>query len=202
MKLISSLTSPYGRKVRVVLAEKNIEYTLQVDLPWAADNHASRHNPLGKQPVLLLDDGTTVYDSRVIVEHLDATVPHNRLIPESGRERMLVRRWEALGDGLCDAAISILLEKQRPEAQRNPDWIERQRMKIEAGLMAMEQDLVDCTWCVGARFSLADIAVGAFLDALTRHYPEYDLAVQNPHLKGLHDRTRSRPSFVDTAAPQ
>ncbi|HET9701147.1 MAG TPA: glutathione S-transferase N-terminal domain-containing protein, partial [Burkholderiales bacterium] len=121
MKLIGSLTSPYVRKVRVVMAEKRIECGFEVQSPWTEANTVSDMNPLGKVPVLALDDGTALFDSRVIVEYLDTLTPVSRLIPENGRQRILVKRWEALGDGICDAAASIFLEQKRPSKQQSGD---------------------------------------------------------------------------------
>jgi len=97
LKLIATLTSPYARKVRIALAEKKIEYTLVEQNPWEAGNVVSEHNPLGKVPVLVLEDGTNLFDSRVIVEYIDLISPVSRLIPEPTRQRILVKRWEALG---------------------------------------------------------------------------------------------------------
>ena len=109
MKLIASFTSPYARKVRIVLAEKRIGCDFEPDNVWAADTTVNLYNPLGKVPVLILDDGMAVYDSRVIIEYLDGIPPASRLIPENGRDRMLVKRWEALGDGMIDAGIAVFL---------------------------------------------------------------------------------------------
>ena len=133
MKLIGSLTSPYARKARVVLAEKKMEYDFEIDSPWNADSGVPNLNPLGKIPVLVLDDDTVLFDSRVIVEYLDNVTPNNKLMPVPNRERILVKRWEALADGICDAATTAFLEAKRPAKLRDKDWIERQRGKIAAG---------------------------------------------------------------------
>ena len=127
MKLIASYTSPYARKVRIALAEKKIECDFVEESPWAAQTTVPNYNPLGKVPVLVLDDGTTLFDSRVIVEYLDTVSPVSRLIPEPNRQRIVVKRWEALADGVCDAAVAIVLEGKRPARQQNKDWLDRQR---------------------------------------------------------------------------
>ena len=101
MKLIGSLTSPYVRKARIVLAEKHIGYNFELEMPWNMDTHVPDYNPLGKVPVLVMDDGTSLFDSRVIVEYLDNINPVSRLIPESNRRRIMVKRWEALSDGFA-----------------------------------------------------------------------------------------------------
>ena len=133
MKLVGSLTSPYVRKVRAVLAEKKIEYEFVIDSPWTADTGVPDLNPLGKVPVLILDDGSTLFDSRVIAEYLDNVTPNNRLLPSPNRERIAIKRWEALADGVVDAAVTIVLESKRPEEMRDPTWIARQQGKITAG---------------------------------------------------------------------
>src|SRR5258705_2034101 len=113
MKLIAGPTSPYSRKVRVVLAEKRIEYEFVIDGPGDPGSKVSNYNPLGKIPVLVLDDDTTLFDSRVIVEYLDNASPVGRLIPDDTRHRIQVRRWEALADGCTDAVVAVTYEKRR-----------------------------------------------------------------------------------------
>ena len=137
MKLIGTPTSPYVRKTRVVLSEKKVDYEFVLGLPQADDHIVSNYNPLGKIPVLVLDDDSTLYDSRVITEYLDTVTPNNRLIPASGRERITVKRWEALGDGLVDATVAILHESRRPAVEINAATIDRQRGKISAALKVM-----------------------------------------------------------------
>jgi glutathione S-transferase len=200
MKLIGSLTSPYVRKVRIVFAEKKIDYEFELDSPWEADNKIGDHNPLGKVPVLLLDDESPLYDSRVIVEYLDAMTPNNRLIPASGRERIAVRRWEALSDGICDAAVSAFLEAKRPDGQRSDDWIARQRGKIQAGIRVMAKDLGEQSWCHGNGLTLADIAVGMALGYLQFRFPDMVWRSRNPNLARLYDKLMLRPSFAETVA--
>ena len=141
MKLIGSLSSPYVRKARIVLSEKKIEFELVLDSPWAKDNIVSQHNPLGKVPVLVLDDEISLYDSRVIAEYLDTVTPNNRLIPASGRERITVKRWEALADGISDAAALAVVEARRPFGEKSESWMERQRGKVLAGLKVLSDEL-------------------------------------------------------------
>ena len=198
MKLIGSLTSPYVRKVRIVLAEKKIDYDFVLDSPWEANNGVSKFNPLGKIPVLVLDDETSLYDSRVIVEYLDATAPNNRLIPAGGRERILVRRWEALADGINDAAATGFLESKRTPDKRSDEWIARQRGKIVAGLEAMASDLGEQAWCHGSSISLADIAVGATLGYLDFRYGDIDWRTPYPHVARLYEKLMQRPAFTET----
>lgn len=201
MKLIASLTSPFARKVRIVLVEKRIECELQIDVPWEADTHVPEYNPLGKIPVLMLDDGTALYDSRVIVEYLDHAAPVHNLLPKDARGRIMVKRWEALADGVCDAAAAIFLEKKRPLAQQNSEWITRQEQKISRGLTAIADDLAERTWCMGESYSLADIAVGCMLGYLDLRFPHIQWRETYPHLARLATKLNERVAFSSTTPP-
>lgn len=201
MKLIASLTSPYVRKVRVVMAEKKLDYQLQVENVWADDTTIQDFNPLGKVPCLIMDDDGSLFDSRVIVEYLDTLSPVSRLIPSTGREKAAVKCWEALGDGLLDAAVTIVKENQRPEGQRSPEWIERQYNKINAALKAMDDSLGDQAFCMGVNYSLADVAVGCALGYLDFRFPQIDWRSSHANLNRLHAKLAARQSFVDTAPP-
>ncbi|BEV72004.1 MULTISPECIES: glutathione S-transferase [unclassified Paludibacterium] len=201
MKLIASLTSPYARKVRIVLAEKKIDCPLEVDIPWEADSKVPDYNPLGKVPVLELDDGMALYDSRVIVEYLDNVSPVQRLLPDGHRQLILAKRWEALADGIIDAAVTVFLEQKRPAAQQSPEWIERQYGKIARGLQALSTDLGERPWCHGDGYSLADIAVGCCLAYLAFRFPQISWKQDYPNLDALHQKLEARQSFIDTQPP-
>jgi glutathione S-transferase len=201
MKLIASLTSPYARKVRVALAEKKIEYDLIEESPWAVDTTVPTYNPLGKVPVFVLDDGTTLFDSRVIVEYLDTVSPVSRLIPEPSRQRIVVRRWEALADGICDAAVALVLESRRATKQQNKEWIERQRAKVDRGLKELATELGDKALCNGEAYSLADIATGCALAYLDLRHATIDWRALYPNLVKLAEKLSKRPSFTETAPP-
>lgn len=198
MKLIGSLTSPYVRKIRIVLAEKKIEYDLVLDSPWAEGTQVPALNPLGKVPVLVLDDDSTLYDSRVIAEYLDMVAPNNRLLPASGRERISVKRWEALADGVLDAAVAAFLESRRPDGERSPSWIARQRGKTTQALKVMSQELGEQPWCHGNSLSLADIAVGCALGYVSFRLGDIPWSKEYPNLSQLYEKLMQRPAFVDT----
>ena len=198
MKLIASLTSPYVRKVRIVLAEKKIDCELVLDSPWVEGNQVAAVNPLGKIPVLVLDDESTLYDSRVIAEYLDTVAPNNRLIPASGRERISVKRWEALADGVLDAAATAFLEAKRPDGERSPSWIERQRGKVNQALKIMSDDLGDQPWCHGSSLSLADIAVGCALGYVSFRLGDIRWREQYSNLAQLYEKLMQRPAFAET----
>jgi glutathione S-transferase len=199
MKLIGTVTSPYTRKVRAVLAEKRMECEFIVDAPNTDNSTVIQFNPLGKIPVLVLDDESTLFDSRVIAEYLDNASPGNRLIPAEKRPRIQVRRWEALADGCTDAAIAVLMEKRRPVEQQSPEWIARQQGKVDRALQMMADDLAAKTWCTGDFFTLADIAVGCCLAWMELRLPDLPWRRSHPNLARLADKLAQRQSFRDTA---
>ena len=201
MKLIGSITSPYVRKVRVVMAEKKLDYQfIQADV-WAADTTIAASNPLGKVPCLVMEGGEAVFDSRVIVEYLDTLSPVGKLIPQQGRERAEVKTWEALADGLLDASILARLERTWPgraDGERSQAWIDRQMGKIDAALKSMSQGLGDKPFCSGIHFSLSDVAVGCALGYLDFRFPVIDWRNAHPNLARLSDKLWLRQSFIDT----
>ena len=201
MKLIGSATSPYVRKVRIVMAEKKLDYQLAIEDVWALDTTIMASNPLGKVPCLVMEGGEAVFDSRVIVEYLDTLSPVGKLIPSQGRERAEVKTWEALGDGLIDAAILARLEATwtgRTDAQRSDAWTARQMGKITAALIAMSTGLGDKPFCSGIHLSLSDIAVGCALAYLDLRFAHIDWRGAHPNLAKLQEKLMLRPSFVDT----
>lgn len=202
MKLIASLTSPYARKVRIVLQEKRIECPLTVDVPWNDDTHVPDFNPLGKVPVLVLDDGSTLFDSRVIVDYLDHVSPVAKLIPSDHRQAVQVKRWEALADGVCDAAATIFIERNRRGNTQPDAWVERQFTKLHAGLKALSTDLGEKLWCNGEGYTLADIAVGVCLGYLDLRFADIGWRADYPNLAKLADKLAQRPAFADTVPPQ
>lgn len=201
MKLIGTRTSPYTRKARIVLAEKRIEYEFVIDIPYDARTQVPVYNPLVKVPVLLLDDNTAIYDSRVIVEYLDLASPVARLIPEDTRQRIQVRRWEALADGCTDAAVAVAVEKRRPAELQSSDWLARQSAKVERALKVMADELNARNWCSGEFFNLSDIAVGCCLGYLDLRLPDLGWRRTHPNLARLSDKLLLRASFRDTVPP-
>jgi glutathione S-transferase len=204
MRLIGSLTSPYVRKVRIVLLEKKLDYRFELDNVWAPGSRIAQANPLGKVPCLVMEGGEAVFDSRVIVEYVDTLSPVGRLIPEKGRERAEVRTWEALADGVLDAAILARLENTwdgRETGQRCGAWIDRQMTKVHAALDAMSRGLAERPWAAGNHLSLADIAVGCALGYLDFRYADIDWRGAHPNLARLADKLFQRPSFLETVPP-
>jgi glutathione S-transferase len=203
MKLIGSLTSPYVRKVRVVMAEKKLEVQFVLEDPWGTET-VLKSNPLGKVPCLVMEGGEAIFDSRVIVEYMDTMSPVGKLIPPTGRERIEIRTWEALADGLLDAAVAARLEATwsgRSEAQRSQAWIDRQMRAVHSALKAISQGVGDKPFCAGNHFTLADVAVGCALGYLDFRFPQTDWRTPYPNLQKLYDKLAARQSFIDSAPP-
>ena len=198
MKLIGSLASPYVRKVRVVLAEKKLDYQIQLENVWSADTAIHLVNPLGKVPCLVMEDGYVMYDSRVIVEYLDTLTPVCKLLPPNGRERMEIKNWEALADGVLDAGVAVRLERQRPPELQSAAYIDRHLTKVARGLASLSDRLADSPWCAGIHYSLADVAVGCALGWLDFRFPEIDWRTPHPNLARLHEKLHERASFRDS----
>jgi glutathione S-transferase len=198
MKLLGTLTSPYARKARVVLAEKKIDFEWVIDSPNDPNTSVTRYNPLARIPVLVLDDETALFDSPVIVEYLDNLAPNNKLFPQPSRERLQVKRWEALADGVLDAAVACRMEQMRPAGERSKKWMDDNRKVIGAALEAMARDLGEQPWCMGTPFTFADIAVGCALGYLDFRFPDIDWRGRHTNLGKLHDKLMQRPSFADT----
>ena len=199
MKLIGSIASPYVRKVRIVMAEKKLDYDLVVDNVWSPESPIQQSNPLGKVPCLIMEDGGAMFDSRVIVEYLDTLTPVCKLIPVQGRERAEVKCWEALADGVADAAVLVRLEKtlREPDYQ-DAAWIARQMSKVHAGLKAMSTGLGESPYCAGNYYNLSDVAVGCTLGWVALRFPDIAWRDDYPNLAKLFDKLSERPSFRDT----
>jgi glutathione S-transferase len=199
MKLIGSLASPYVRKVRIVLAEKKLDYVFELENVWSPETRIQQANPLGKVPCLIAEDGGAMIDSRVIVEYLDTLTPVCKLLPPNGRDRADVKCWEALADGVLDAAVLVRLERtQRPPELQSEAWVERQMSKVRLGLTALAHKLGENTYCAGNHYSLADVAVGCALGWLSFRFPDIDWRGDHPKLARLFDKLSERASFKDT----
>jgi glutathione S-transferase len=201
MKLIGSAASPYVRKVRVVMAEKRLDYQFVIEDVWSDTTAISASNPLGKVPCLVMEGGEAMFDSRVIVEYLDTLSPVGKLIPQQGRERAEVKTWEALADGVMDAGVLWRMEAtwaRRADGERSQAWMDRQQRKVVDGIAAMAKGLGDKPFCSGIHLSLSDIAVGCALGWIGFRFPEIDWRGEYPNLVRLYDKLMLRPSFLDT----
>ena len=200
MKLVASLTSPYARKIRVALAEKNLPFELEVDIPWLADTRVPSYNPLGKVPALVADDGELWFDSPVIAEYLD-TLAGPLLLPADRTAALPVRQAEALADGITDAAVAAFLEGMRPAERQDPAAIERQLGKISRGLTALEARVAQRKGCAGEALTIADIAIGCTLGYLDFRFAHLGWRAAHPQLAAWADGLLARPSFTASAPP-
>lgn len=194
-RLISATPSPYARKVRIQLAEKEIPFELVTEVPWDDDTQTPQYNPLEKLPVLICEDGETVYESRFINEWVELKHPEPPLTPSDPDGVLLTKRFEVLSDGVCDACVLMFWEKARPEAARSAEWTARQMRKCEGGLREIARLLGGSRYCVNGRFGLADIAVGSLLGWLNVRFAELPWREWHPNLAALQDRLEARASF-------
>ena len=199
MKLYGSLTSPYVRKARILIREKQLPCEFVVADAWVADSPIPALNPLGKVPVLALDNNEVLFDSPVIVEYLDS-LQAPALLAASGAARWDMLRWEALADGVLDAVVTRLLESRRPEAQQSADNLRRQEEKIARSLEYMARRLGNAPWFVADRFTLADLVVAVALEYTDFRYP-HDWRGRHPRLGQWLAGVSARPSFIETRPP-
>ncbi len=199
MKLLGSTGSPYARKARVAMLEKKIACEFVADRPSNPGSQVPNYNPLGKVPVLVLDDGKPMYDSSVIVEYFDHIGSGPQLIPLDFAARIAVRQWEALGDGIVDAIVALTHDSRYVDGcDVHADWYQKQLKKIERGLATLERDIGASEYCFGNAFGLADICTGMALGYLDRAYGAYDWREKYPGLKRYADRLFARASFLQT----
>jgi glutathione S-transferase len=199
MKLLYTVNSPYARKVRIVAAEKHIDIQLEEVVLADPDCPVKLYNPLGKVPVLVLPDNDSLYDSRVIAEYLDNRTPLAHLIPKDNTTKSAVRRWEALADGITDAAVAVMLEQRKPEPKQDEAFIAKQMDKVSRGLHVLNNDLGHNKWCVDETFSLADIAVGCALGYVNLRFGQIiNLAKDYSNLDRLQNSLLKRQSFKDS----
>jgi len=197
MKLVASKTSPYARKIRIILAEKKLAFEFAGENVWDPATRIGDYNPLGKVPALVTDEGETLFDSPVIAEYLDG-LGGTRLLPAGGIERARVKRQEALGDGIADAGIAVFLERKREAARQDGAWIERQLGKVRSGMAAIEKELGDKPYLGGESPSLGDIACGCALFWAEFRMPELGWRAKHPTLDAWARRLEARPSFSST----
>jgi len=203
VKLIIARPSPYARKARIALMEKGLVFETVVENPWLPETQVPNANPLGKVPALILDDGTVVHDSKVIIEYLETLGAPPDLIPRAPELRVAHKQIEATADGICDAVVLIALEGRRAPAMQSADWVERQRCKIVAATHELSRLPGDKEWFTAAGFGLAEVATGCALDYIDFRYSAYDWRADAENLLALHARLAARHSFAQTKpAPQ
>ena len=198
MKLLYTPNSPYARKVRIVAQEKHIELELQEVVLADPDCIVKNYNPLAKVPVLILNDGDCLYDSRVIVEYLDNHAPGTHLIPTDNTSKIAARRWEALADGICDAAVSAMLEQRKAPEKQSQANIDKQLEKVTRSLEVLNLDIIKKKWCVNETFGLADIALGCMLGYVDLRFKQLNWQENYSTLAKHYSILVKRPSFKET----
>jgi glutathione S-transferase len=195
IRLYTSNTTPFGRKVLMLAHEIGLADRLSIEIVADTASEAlGRVNPLNKIPALALDDGTTLFDSRVICEYLDS-LHGARLHPIEGPERWRALRLQALADGICDAAVLRLLESRRPPAFQWPDWVAKQRRKVTQGLDELERETLVHTPDIGT------LAVLVALGYLDFRFAEDAWRTGRPRLASWFAAASDRDSFRATAPP-
>ncbi|MBS0967921.1 glutathione S-transferase [Chimaeribacter arupi] len=201
MKLIGSYTSPYVRKISVMLLEKGIPFDFVNDSPWADGTQVPHVNPLGKVPALVADDGEIWFDSPVIAAYVDTLPGGSPLLPADPAAALRVRRLEALADGVTDAAVALVLEKRREADKQDAAWVVRQREALNRGLDALEQHAAARRYLNGETLNLADIAVACALGYINFRRVAPNWCVERPTLIALVERLFQRESFARTTPP-
>ena len=198
MKLISATPSPYARKVRIALAEKSVAFELLTEVPWNEGTSLPQHNPLEKLPVLILDDGSTVWESSHILDYIERKFPIPPLLPPDDDGILAHKRMEALAAGVCDALLLVFFERMRPEAHRSQPWIDRQLRKVNGGVAEIARVVGGQAFAVRNMFGLADIAAGCVLGYMQVRFPHLDWRNTYPPLARYMDGLMTRPSFQAT----
>jgi glutathione S-transferase len=199
MKLYYTPTSPYVRKVRVFAIEKGLAAQLELVTanPWPDPTAVVGLNPLGKIPVLVTDDGQTVFDSPVICDYLDSLLPATPLIPASGPARWRTLRCQALADGILDAAVSIVLERRRPEGERSGMGQRRAADAIRRSVASLGAELKEAH----ETFDVGQVSIAVALGYLEFRLADLDLGANQNPIRDWWARTADRPSLIATQPP-
>ena len=202
MKLFSNPASPFVRKVVVVAHEKGLFERLAIvpaaPVPIRPVPELSSANPLGKVPTLVLDDGTVLYDSRVIAEYLDSLAPSPQLLPPLGPARWTALRLQAAGDGILDAAVSVRYERAvRPAALQFPEWVQGQLTKVRLTLDSLEREAP----ILGGQLTIGQIAIGCALGYLDFRFAEEGWRTGRPALTAFFSSFSDRASMRASAPP-
>jgi glutathione S-transferase len=197
-KLISATPSPFARKVRIALIEKDLPFALVTEVPWDSSTRTPDFNPLEKLPILILEDGASVYDSSHILDFLELKYPQPPLLPADADGILTAKRLDVLCNGVCDALVLFFFERMRAEDKRSAEWAARQQRKIEGGLREIARLVGKRHYAVGEMFTLGDIAAATAVGYVSVRYPEMPWRSLYPDLAAYADRLDARPSFVAT----
>ena len=198
MKLVIATPSPFARKVRVVLREKEIDFEEIIDVPWNRDTICTNFNPLGKIPVLLQEGKQPLFDSSIIVQHIEHMNKSPAMYPSGLEDLMLAKIIETTADGICDALVLISLENTRKERLRSKDWIQRQSLKIYNGMEYLSNKLGNKIYFVVEEFTIADVSAFSCLEYLDLRLPNFDWRGKHPNLENYWQKHKNRRSFLET----
>ena len=198
LKLLSATPSPFARKVRVVLLEKNIPFELKTINPWNMNADIERFNPLGKIPVLITANDETIYDSKIIIEWIEHNYPDPAVFPTDAKTKFKAQQIQVIADGICEAVILLFFENMRPDPQQSKPWSERQIKKISNGLQALEQQISNDEFCVDNTFGIADISVVSAVDYLSLRFKTYEWRNKFTRISKFVARQSARQSFIET----
>jgi len=201
MKLIGSYTSPFVRKISVILLEKGILFEFVNDAPYSPDSQVSLHNPLGKVPTLIDDEEQAWFDSSIIAQYLELRGDAPALLPDDALASLTIRQLERLADGASDAALVIVREKMRAPEQQSEEVLTRHREKILRSLDMLEAKAAEGKWLNSDQLNLADIATGCMIGYLNFRRVVPNWCVERPALVKLAETLFQRESFARTAPP-
>lgn len=199
MKLYGSTTSPYVRKARVLVREKNLPCEFVVSDPWPDDSTIIAKNPFSKVPVLEIGPDNYLFESVLVVHYLD-NVDGRPLTPNDPAGYWQAQWWQALGNGIIDAGIARIMEMRRPEDKQMPEKIVREEKRIQRAIGLAESAVKSGEFLVGRRFSLADLVLGVGLQYTDFRYP-HDWRSKHPGLAEWHAGITRRKSFEETLPP-
>lgn len=198
MKLFFDPLSPFTRKVRVVALETGLHDRIEhefADIDSHNKDYMRAHNPLGKVPALILDDGRLVTDSRVICEYLDGLHSGPKLFPTDPEARWIALTQQALGDGIMDALVVVFYETMiRPEEYRWPDWIARQKDKIYTTFALLERQIGE----LEGDLNIGQITIACAIDIVEFFFTEDEWRPDCPRLAAWFDDFGQRPSMKET----
>lgn len=196
MKLLYTPNSPYARKVRVLIRERAATQLVDEEIVQPLDEPEGFRdiNPLGKIPVLIIPDEEPLVDSPLIMEYLDANLPGRAESPATGRQRWTGLRRHALADGILDAAVSTVFEKNRTDAAPSPFWLGRWRRAMLSGVAALDAAVAS----MPAALDCDGIAIACALGYLDFRHADLDWRASAPTLTGWHALAAARPSFTQT----
>jgi glutathione S-transferase len=204
--LIGMFDSPFVRRVAISMQLLDIGYE---HADWSVGRDFERirqHNPLGRVPTLVLDDGQVLSESAAILDYLDDRVgPARALLPAAGPERRQALQQMALATGAAEKGREQIYERAfRPPEKRHEPWLQRCRAQMHGGLATIErycEDLGAKPWLVGGALSQADITVSCAFTFLRESLRPDDLSPRYPRLAALVDQCETLAAFKDTHVP-